>query len=67
MPDKTNIHHEIFALCEVLKLVPMDVRRFEITPTKVVADVYLRNENGSKYVNDDGDAATEVHEFQVVT
>lgn len=47
---KPNIHQHTAAICKKLGLEPNMVRRLDITPRSVTAEVYLADENGSKYV-----------------
>ena len=47
---KPNIHPHTAAICKKLGLEPNMVRRLDITPSGVIAEVYLADENGSKYM-----------------
>jgi hypothetical protein len=67
MSNKINIHDQVYGICNALGLEATFVKELKITPRTVIADVYLKNDNGSKYVTENGDAAIEVHEFEVVT
>jgi len=55
------------AICEALDLEPRFVADMTITPFTVTATVYAQDENGSKYINPDGEAAVTIVEFKVLT
>jgi hypothetical protein len=67
MSEKLNIHENVSGICSQLGIEPALVRRLDVTPTSVTAEVYKRNEQGSKYVDEDGEAAVEHFQFDVVT
>jgi len=46
-------------LCERLGVDAKLVRSITITPTAITADVFLTNDQGSKFVKDDGHVALE--------
>lgn len=46
-------------LCAALDLVPADIAQLVLTPSKVKVTRYLKNEDGAKYVGEDGEAAVE--------
>jgi hypothetical protein len=63
---KPNIHSHTSAICKKLGLEPHLVRSMTVTPTNVEAEVFLTDENGSKYIKDDGNVALETRTFEVV-
>lgn len=66
MSDKIDISHEVKAICAKLYLEPKNVKRLDIYPAMVTAEVYLLNEHGSKYVDvESGLAAFETKSFSV--
>jgi hypothetical protein len=68
MPDdKIDISKPIADICDALGLVTADVGRLDMYPGHITAEVYRLNSNGSKYIGEDGAAAKDTHEFEVVT
>lgn len=66
MSDKPNIYEPVSAICSLLDLGdPRNVRRLDITPTLVTAEVYELHDAGSKFVRDDGSAAIEIRTVEV--
>jgi hypothetical protein len=66
-----NIHHLVVPICEALGLESDFVRRMDITHREIVAEVYLKNESGTKYIRDTADGkdrelATETRTFEVI-
>ena len=64
--NKLNISKEIGALLKKLELAPPDVAALHITPSKVVATVYRRNDQGHKFITGAGAWTTE-NKDEVVT
>ncbi len=54
MTERIDIHNPLAEICGRLGLEPELVGKLVITPVKVTATVYKRNEDGKKYI----DAAT---------
>lgn len=64
---RIDIRELMQQFCERLGIPYEDTARIEFEPGDVKAVVYLRNENGSKYVGEDGYAAAEERTFRVWT
>ena len=58
---------QIEALCQRLGLDSADVAMLLCEPTRIVANVYLLNENGKKHIQDDGEPATRWLTFRVTS
>ena len=67
MSERINIHFAVTQLCMALNLEPKNVAELIIRPGNVIATVLKTNENGSKYVNDNGDVAKRTEFFKVTT
>lgn len=67
MSEKIDIAPEIDALCAKLGLDKTFVQFMTFEPSQVTASVYLANDEGSKYINDDGTVALEARQFAVTT
>jgi hypothetical protein len=65
--DKPDISKPIAEICDALGLVPGNVARLDMYPKCITAEVYRLNENGSKYIGEDGAVAKDTQEFEVVT
>lgn len=61
---KPNIHTHTAAICKKLGLEAHMVRRLDITPSSVSAEVFLANDEGNKFIKD-GEVAIETREFEV--
>jgi hypothetical protein len=64
---RIDIHDEIASVCNKFNLDYGCVRRLDFHPGHVVAEVYRLNENGAKYIEEDGNPALDVYEFLVTT
>ncbi len=64
---RIDIHDPIDELCRRLGLSPQDVGEIIFRPSTVIATVYKTNGGGKKYVEVDGEIASEIREFEVTT
>lgn len=53
MSEKIDISKHVEGICEALGLESTFVGHLSIDPHKVVADVYRKDEDGSKYVDEE--------------
>lgn len=60
-----DITQPIIEICNALDLEANNVAGLNFTPGTVEATIMLLNDNGSKYINDGGDIATETRTFKV--
>jgi len=65
--EKPDISKPIADICGLLGFRPGDVARLDMHPGEITVEVFKTNENGSKYIGDDGYAAKETHEIKVIT
>lgn len=62
-----NLYEPVAEICRLLNLKPGNVRRLDITPKSVTAEVLRLNEHGYKYVDPETDApAVDVRTFDAV-
>jgi len=67
MSNPIDISAETFALCDKLGLDPRDTGEIILTPNKLTASVFLKNENG-KYIDPaTNQPAAKTVEFEVST
>jgi len=64
--ERTNIHDPIVEICERLGIDVNQVLVLTVEPDKVEAVLTLTNENGKKYVGEDGYLAKETLIFYVL-
>jgi hypothetical protein len=62
-----NVHREVFALCRAFDVDPNVVRSLTLTPTSAEIEVFLRNEDGKKFIRPDGFVAMETIRFPIST
>jgi hypothetical protein len=66
-----DVSEPLQELCNRLGLAYHNVKRIEFRPDTIIADVYLLDDNGAKYVREtklgEYEAAIEVHQFKVTT
>jgi uncharacterized protein YlzI (FlbEa/FlbD family) len=55
VPLTYDLHEPVFDILQRLGLEPESVARLDVTPREVVAEVYLLNENGKKYIDQESD------------
>lgn len=63
--DTVEIGEPIAEICARLGLEPKNVKEMIFTPRTLKATVYDLNESGSKYVTEEGEAASHEIEVQV--
>ena len=62
-----DISEPVNEICTRLGLEAKNVARLDISPKDLQAEVYKLNEQGSKYVDEDGDPAKERFVFEIST
>jgi hypothetical protein len=63
--ERFDISRQTREICVALGLEPSHVGELTITPFSAVATVYKVDEQGSKYIVEDGEAQTEQRTFRV--
>lgn len=57
---------EICAICRMLGADPNDTKHIEVTPSAVTVTTYRNNEQGHRYVGEDGEVAMQVNTIPLV-
>lgn len=65
--NKVNISKHTNAIMRQLDLEPTMVRTLTITPHTVVAEVFTPDQDGKKFITDDGYVATDTKTYEVRT